>query len=254
MCPQIRCPNCGITINSENRRKTDLGLIVRAVQKKPRSFTDLLKITELPRKTLSLRLKELMGMDVLTKNGLYYFNEEANCTKELMQVQKNPIVIRRKMLLAFVVLAIMVPAGLQAYALFQPKVDTPPPPTIKGYFTAHVLVEDVTDLYGWSAVIEYDTDNTRWVEIMPGSVDTHRYVNNSFPEIGVLLVGGLIQYGQNQGVTGSDLTLVSIKFGYYSEDFVDPILLDEYVPHKTTLLNSDNEKIPIEVLKLEIER
>ncbi len=252
MSPQIRCPNCGITINSENRRKTDLGMIVKAVQKKPRSFTDLLKITELPRKTLSLRLKELMGMDVLTKNGLYYFNEEADGTRELTQV-KSPIMIRRKMLLAIVVLAIMVPVSLQAYALFQPKVDTPP--TIKGYFVAHISVETVQDLYGWSAVVSYDADKTRWVEIIPGSIDALPYfLNNTFPEMGLLLVGGLTQIGKNEGVTGSDLVLVSIKFGYYYEDFVEPYLIEEYLPHKTTLLDSKGEQIPTDVLKLEIEQ
>ena len=66
MSPQIRCPNCGITINLKNRKKVDIDLIERAV-KKPRSFTELLRITNFPRKTLALRLKDLCSHGLLLK-------------------------------------------------------------------------------------------------------------------------------------------------------------------------------------------
>jgi hypothetical protein len=253
MSPQIRCPNCGITINSENRRKIDLSMIVRAVQKKPQSFTDLLKMTKLPRKTLSIRLKDLVGMNIIKKNGLYYLNEEAD-TKELVNVQKPPIVIRRKVLLALLVLAVMAPVSLQAYAMFQANLFAPPQPVVKGYFTATLYIANVQDLYGWSAVISYDSDHTNWIEILPGSIDELPYaLNNTFPEMGLLLVGNTL-IGDDPGITVSDRApLISIKFAYYSEDYTEPSLLSEYLWHETKLLNSNKEPISTDTLTFEIE-
>ena len=49
--PRIMCPNCGLTISLEERRNLDFNLIKDATRKKPTSFTKLLHITKLPRKT-----------------------------------------------------------------------------------------------------------------------------------------------------------------------------------------------------------
>ena len=73
--PQITCPNCGTTINLENRRALDFKLIRSATDKTPRTFTELLHITKLSRKTLNLRLKELCAEGILLKNdGMYSSN------------------------------------------------------------------------------------------------------------------------------------------------------------------------------------
>ena len=73
--PKITCPNCGTTIDLENRRKIDLGLILNALKGNPKTFTDLLHTTRLPRKTLSLRLKALRSSEIISKyDRLYHIN------------------------------------------------------------------------------------------------------------------------------------------------------------------------------------
>lgn len=192
-------------------------------------------------------------MDVITKNGIYYLNDSDE-TKKLLKIQKSPIVIKRRMLLAFLVLAMMIPAGLQAYALFVPKPITPPQPTVKGYFEARIIITDVQELYGWQAVISYDADNTRWVEILPGVIDELPYsLNNTFPEMGLLLLGNTF-IGRVEGFSGSGM-LIGIKFAYYSEEFSEPALLPKFMWHPTMLLdaNGDEMQLGADTLKLEIE-
>ena len=77
--PKIRCPNCGTTIDLENRRKIDFSLILNALRKNPKTFTDLLHLTGLPRKTLSMRLKDLCNSKVIDKYeyGRYRLNGDS---------------------------------------------------------------------------------------------------------------------------------------------------------------------------------
>lgn len=72
--PQIRCPKCGTTINLENRKGVDFSMILNALQRSPKTFTDLLHLTGLSRKTLSLRLKCLCDSGTIVKDGGYRIN------------------------------------------------------------------------------------------------------------------------------------------------------------------------------------
>jgi hypothetical protein len=73
--PKITCPNCGTTIDLETRRKTDFSLILNALKGNPKRFTDLLHATRLPRKTLSIRLKDLRSTELISKHeGFYHLN------------------------------------------------------------------------------------------------------------------------------------------------------------------------------------
>jgi PKD repeat protein len=74
MVPQITCPYCGNTIGLENRKEVDFERIMCAIGKSPRTFTELLTLTNLPRKTLSLRLKELCASGSILKDGGYHLN------------------------------------------------------------------------------------------------------------------------------------------------------------------------------------
>jgi PKD repeat protein len=74
MPPQITCPYCGNTIGLENRKEVDFEKIMHALGKSPRTFTELLTMTNLPRKTLSLRLKELCASGSIMKDGGYHLN------------------------------------------------------------------------------------------------------------------------------------------------------------------------------------
>jgi PKD repeat protein len=72
--PQITCPYCGNTIGLENRKEVDFEKIMDALGKSPRTFTQLLTMTNLPRKTLSIRLRELCASGSITKDGGYHLN------------------------------------------------------------------------------------------------------------------------------------------------------------------------------------
>jgi PKD repeat protein len=74
MPPQITCPYCGNTIGLENRKEVDFEKIMHALGRSPRTFTELLAMTNLPRKTLSLRLKELCASGSIVKDGGYHLN------------------------------------------------------------------------------------------------------------------------------------------------------------------------------------
>lgn len=71
MAPQITCPHCGSTINLENRKEVDFEKITYALNGSTKTFTELLEVTNLPRKTLSLRLKDLCASGTIIKDGGY---------------------------------------------------------------------------------------------------------------------------------------------------------------------------------------
>jgi PKD repeat protein len=58
----------------ENRKEVDFEKIMHALGKSPRTFTELLTMTNLPRKTLSLRLKDLCASGSIMKDGGYHLN------------------------------------------------------------------------------------------------------------------------------------------------------------------------------------
>ncbi len=84
MSPQITCPRCGSTINLENRKEVDFKKIMYALNKSPKTFTELLAITNLPRKTLSLRLKDLCSSGSIVKDGGYHLNSSIKPTNRIL--------------------------------------------------------------------------------------------------------------------------------------------------------------------------
>lgn len=125
--PQIRCPNCGMTINLENRREIDLGMILKALEKKPRSFTELLHITHLPRKTLDLRLKYLIKSGAIVKDEGYRLNGTLPFNIRGDKMKKNLLHLRKNILLAFLILGIGLPVVTYA-VLYTPPRQPPPEP------------------------------------------------------------------------------------------------------------------------------
>ena len=250
MPPQIRCPNCGTTINSENRRKIDFGLILSAVQKKPRSFTELLKMTKLPRKTLALRLRALIDENALTKDKLYYLNGKVD-PEITHALHKNLFHNKKRILLAFALLIMIIPTGIQVYAILTSP-PPPPPPQIKGLFDATLYVDRVEDLYAWEAVINYDSENTKIVNIIPGWLSTEFpfFVNATIPEFELLLVGNLL-FNSTSGKSGSGV-LATIIFAYYCEDYELPQLLPDFEWYHTKLWNSNKETIDNGILRLDV--
>jgi len=85
MPPQITCPHCGSTINLENRKEVDFEKIMYALNHSPKTFTELLELTNLPRKTLSLRLKDLCTSGSIIKDGGYRLNSSIKPTNKLFR-------------------------------------------------------------------------------------------------------------------------------------------------------------------------
>jgi hypothetical protein len=125
--PQVRCPNCGTTINLETRKETDFNLIINALHKNPKTFTQLLNYTRLPRKTLSLRLKELCDRGVIIKDGGYHLSESYPIKKLwgekvstlYMDVKNSLLNTRKGALLILILLCVGFPVAVKAYQMLK---------------------------------------------------------------------------------------------------------------------------------------
>jgi hypothetical protein len=243
--PQIRCPNCGTTINLEKRRENDFSLILKSIKSKERSFSELLKITKLPRKTLDLRLKQLLRENKIAKNanGLYCFNNgEGKFADSILNRE-----IRwpsNKTLVSLLIIGLCVSATSLAFAMvIQPKRSEPLP---LGYFSAEVKVENVSDLYTWQVSIKYNHSEIKVFKIIPGDFLGNDQVfansTDSFPDM-LMILGSL--KGPVSGRSGSG-TLATIIFGYFTVDYAKPEIIDESFC-KTRLLDSNGCEIPFDI-------
>jgi len=220
--PQIRCPNCGTSIDLKSRRKTDFNLIVGALKEKPRTFTELLKMTYLPRKTLSLRLKELIKSGVIIKDRGYHLNG-ASQSKEWNKKLKTHLSFDTKhILLLLLVFTIGIPVGAQVYAtLFTPVL--PSEPIIMDTFMANIVVHDVIDLYGWQVGVRFNPDTLVVISVTEGDFlgvepplpvwTEHSFINPSGE--GAVLIYASYR-GQVSGRSGTGI-LATIEFGVIVE-------------------------------------
>jgi DNA-binding HxlR family transcriptional regulator len=270
MPPQIRCPKCGMTLNLKNRREIDFYLIKKAVEKQPKSFTELLRSTHLPRKTLNLRLKELCNKRLIIKGeGLYKLNSSYNfksstekISKGIMEIYQNG---KRRMAILIVTLLLM--ASTSGYALSMLIATPPQLPTEKsilGKFNMLIKVNNVNDLYGWQVLIVYNSSEMKVIETNPGNfcgdqfpsltIDIIRgiFVNASDIGEGKLLVGGCL-IGNVPGRSGTGI-LANITFGYYEKNYTKPEIVINSHP-KTMLIDSSSFLIPVEeILTFDIQR
>jgi hypothetical protein len=251
--PQITCPNCGTTINLENRRELDFTLIRNATDKRPRTFTELLRITKLPRKTLNLRLKQLCTEGILMKEeGMYKSNgasgvgnDGGSLVKGLSRAFDDKRV--RTGLILVVLLVCFSGSGYVLAMMMAPKtiVAPAPAPRVLGYFTMDLDIHDVTDLYGWQAAIVFNPSQVKVVEADPGSFLKAEYpffVNSTSTADGLLLLYGSLS-GDVHGVTGTG-TLASIVFEYYVNNYELPSIADQKAGFDTWIKDSSLANIP----------
>jgi len=250
--PQVRCPNCGFTINLENRKEIDFGLIKNATRKQPKTFTELLHMTRLSRKTLNLRLHELCSEGVLMKeNNFYKLNGSiriedrgTSFIKGFSNGLQNKKLRTGLMLIALIlfssgsgyVLALLMPLP-NPNAQNQEKL-------VIGSFTMVLDVNNVTDLYSWQVPIYYNSSQLKFLQITSGDfVGVHfPFLFNSTDTFdNILLVGGTL-YGDVPGKDGSG-RLANIVFGYYTEDYELPRIASEKQDW-LVLFNSKSELIP----------
>jgi hypothetical protein len=254
--PQIRCPNCGLTINLENRKDTDVQLITTAVQHNASSFTDLLHSTKLPRKTLSIRLKEMCHNGVLAKvDGGYKLNGISGPEKRIANPFSRVASVVSDRRVKGLILLGMVLIGFPALtyamvALFPstPSISVAPEPKLLGSFTAIVEVHDVKDLYAWQAVIAFNSSELKFLKMTAGkdfNVTFPFFQNPSDLDNGMMLVGGTLQgpcTGINIPGKGS---LAVIEFGYYVSNYQSPRAILSGGGFETALLDSEQRGIAV---------
>jgi len=266
--PRIRCPNCGATINLEERRELDYKIILSSMQTGSRTFTDLLKSTGLPRKTLSLRLTTLCNSGLIVKDGGYRLNAVTNLGKwgkKMVLVDGRPLLLkpsiftRRNVLLILMLLVIGIPIATNVLAMINPPPPPPPPqPSYIGTLKVDINVYNSTDLFAWQAMIKFNSSELVYIEAVEGNFLKARapygtlFLNASDIAPGKLLVFGT-QYGRYNvdvpGVSGTG-TLATITFGYKSETYELPKIV--YESGFETFLFDSNLKYTEGMLALEL--
>jgi DNA-binding Lrp family transcriptional regulator len=251
--PQITCPNCGTTINLENRREVDVSLIKNATGKQPRTFTELLHFTKLSRKTLNSRLKDLCKEGVLAKEeGMYrlngaakYENNGGNGVRSFSRLL-NDRRIRAGLTLAILLMSFSVSGYVLATFLAPSQHVEPPGPTILGDFTMALSVTNVKDLYAWQVVIVFDSSELKVLQCSPGDFVGDEYpffVNSTNVGDGAFLLGGTL-YGNVAGKDDSG-RLATITFGYIKDNYHPPKIAMQQGYLETMLLNSNAQGIEL---------
>lgn len=237
--PQIRCPNCGLTISLENRKETDEGMITDAVQGKERTFTDLLHITKLPRKTLSLRLKEMCGNGLIAKeDGFYKSNGFSTPGRGLgFPGHRLSVMVRDKRIragLMMVALIISVPAFSYAMATFVAPLSYHEP-VILGDFQLVLEAHYVDHLAAWQVYISYDASELKVLDVKSGGFldnNNELFINytadidgDGTPDGALVLADAAYPYTPAR--TG-DGVLATIVFGYYVSNYTDPAIASDW--------------------------
>ena len=251
--PQVTCPNCGMTINLENRREIDFGLIKNATGKHPRTFTELLHITKLSRKTLNLRLHELCKEEVLIKDdGGYRLNgslEIEDKGKDFVKGFLNGF-HNKKLRTGLMLIAFMISFSASGYVLA--KFLTPPQqyietqPAILGNFTMSLCIHNVKDLYAWQAVIIFNSSELEVLEVLPGDfvdVEYPYFVSVTDVIDNGLFLGGTL-CGNVHGIDGSG-ELATVTFGYFIDNYKEPTIVLKQSFLETEIVDSTGSPIDL---------
>lgn len=239
------CPNCGMTINLQNRKEVDFNLIKRAAKKKPRTFTELLHITSLSRKTLSLRLKELCSAGILVKEDRTYKldgafevkDDDRGFLTEFSRMFDNRRIKISLMLIAFL-LGSSVSGYVFATLLIQQQF---PQKQATGQVIMSLNVTDVKDLYAWQVVISFNSNELEVADITSGKfigMEYPLFMNATDIGEGVLLLGGSL-FGRVPGKNATDSRrLATIVFEYFVDEYEYPVIVPEIGWFETKLWDS----------------
>jgi len=248
--PQIRCPNCGLTISLQNRKEMDVEMITNALRRGPKTFTYLLHTTKLPRKTLSLRLRELCEGGITIKDEGGYMLKEAQTIERRFGGALNRFSsistdkrVRAGILLALLIVSMPVAAQVLAQ-LFQAPASQPitpatiTEPTVVGTFQMVLNIQNVNDLYFWQIAISFNPQEMKILGVNPGVFPESQYpgmLNNANYEKGLLIIGDFLLPPEH-GWSGSG-RLATITFGYYATEYSLPAMSSGSL-FKTVLLDS----------------
>lgn len=241
-----------MTISLENRKEIDTDLIKMATKKGPRTFTELLHITKLSRKTLSLRLRTLCEEgSIVKKEGLYKLNGGADFNghnggfaRDFSRILHDRRIRTGLMLITFLLFSSA--SGYVLGAFLVPEATHREPPLIGNFKMTLGISGDVKDLYAWQVAVSFNPDEVRILEIVSSG-----FIGNGFPyffntmniEQDAALFGGTLS-GPIKGLDGPG-ELATITFGYFVSQYELPRILSETGRFKTLLFASDGSAIPI---------
>jgi len=264
--PQIRCPHCGARINLETRKETDFRMILASLKRGPKTFTDLLRATELPRKTLSLRLKELRELKLIVKDGGYRLNDEppSNLGGEMLErLNKPTLFTRKRVIVLFLILCIAIPISSYVQASLRPKEEkngeTKLPPIYYGNLTIAIRIQNVRDLFAWQIKLNYDPEELVFMEAQKGDFFRENFVgvlakDKWLERDNWLLLGGTLigRYSQHVPGISGDGTLAIVRFAVKTRSV--PKTPEIVFDGDTLLLDSYRQEMPITYGMLSVER
>lgn len=241
-----------------------MDMITTAMQGKERTFTELLQITKLSRKTLSLRLKELRNSGDIAKNdGAYTLNGTSHSKGSGKAFFKGfaRTFQDRRVRSAVWVLMMLCTFSVSGYVFAMLFAQQPPQtratPAVVGSFTMALDVNNVQDLHGWQALVIYDPSELKLLEIVPGGFVGAEYPSPRITDVNGglfmnatdigdsrFLVGGVLM-GNGPGKNGNG-TLATIIFGYFTANYALPSIAQQEGSYETYLLNSESSYIPVE--------
>lgn len=241
-----------------------MDMITTAMQGKERTFTDLLQITKLSRKTLSLRLKELRNSgDIVKNDGGYTLNGASHSKGNGKAFFKGfaRTFQDRRVRSAVWVLMMLCTFSVSGYVFAMLFVQQPPQtratPAVVGSFTMALDVNNVQDLYAWQALVAYDPSELKLLEIVPGGFVGAEYLSPRITDVSgglfmnatdisdsKFLMGGVL-IGNGPGKDGNG-TLATIVFGYFTANYTLPLIAEQGGSYETYLLNSQLSHISVE--------
>lgn len=250
------CPNCGKTISLENRKATDFDLIKNATNRTPKTFTELLHITKLSRKTLTIRLRELCQQGILIKqDGTYKLNGTINADDDYKKISKSfsnflqDKKVRTGLILAMFLISSSASGYVFAKFFSPPQYDQPAEPQIKGSFSMGLYIMDVEDLWAWQAIITFDSNKLKVLEASPGNfseVDYPLFLTATDIQPGILLIGQCLSVNGDLPGKNGNYKLATIVFGYLEGDFELPELTTQKAGFETWLKNSQGQFISLD--------
>jgi len=232
-------------------------MILSGMQKGSTTFTDLLKITGLPRKTLCIRLAALRDSGVIIKDGGYRLNGSAHLAEwgigmdspEKQPLAKPSFFTRKNILITLMVLVIAVPIAANVSAMLfssPPQPQPPPVPQFIGKFRMDIKVYNTTDLFAWQVMIHFKPSELVLIEPVEGNFlkaqapygTVFLFANDTDPS--KLLVFDTLIGNFPTGVPGvsGTGTLATLTFGYKSETYELPKIAYDDI-FETYLLNSN---------------
>jgi PKD repeat protein len=218
MPPQITCPHCGSTINLENRKEVDFEKIMYALDKSPRTFTELLTITNLPRKTLSIRLKELCTSGSIVKDGGYHLNSSIKPTGKILRKRNGNGKMNGTMLhigknvqwipAALIVCLVVVAFG-SAVMLSAPPVSNTPNANFFFSPSSGIFVGRAVTFGASASDADGDIVSYFW-DLGDGSTGSGTGISHTYASTGVYLVSLTVTDSQSNHVTITKTIAVSL--------------------------------------------